>query len=223
MSKSLKSAKSGLRSVKRDWSSSDVSQPRSSQPLDWPPSPPKQPAPPKALSGSEARLKAIQEALAGYSAPAPPPPLVESTAQNKRASPTAIPANAPPPKRARQLPPDWPSKDALINSSFSIPSDGPGRSKGFSKPSPESSAGSTGGKPKVPAIFLSQEQTQILKLVQGGESVFYTGSAGTSVLPGLSFGAYTIMFTSMQGPESLFFCGKLSRLFARSSLRLQML
>jgi hypothetical protein len=27
-------------------------------------------------------------------------------------------------------------------------------------------------------VFLSQEQTQILKLVQEGNSVFYTGSAG---------------------------------------------
>jgi hypothetical protein len=31
---------------------------------------------------------------------------------------------------------------------------------------------------KIASIFLSQEQTRILKLVQDGESVFYTGSAG---------------------------------------------
>jgi len=36
----------------------------------------------------------------------------------------------------------------------------------------------TAVKAKVASVFLSQEQNQILKLVQEGNSVFYTGSAG---------------------------------------------
>jgi ATP-dependent DNA helicase PIF1 len=33
---------------------------------------------------------------------------------------------------------------------------------------------------KVPKVFLSKEQQKILKLVEDGQSIFYTGSAGTS-------------------------------------------
>jgi ATP-dependent DNA helicase PIF1 len=36
-------------------------------------------------------------------------------------------------------------------------------------------------KTKVPTVFLSQEQTQILQLVKDGKSIFYTGSAGQSI------------------------------------------
>ncbi|TEB36638.1 hypothetical protein FA13DRAFT_1075371 [Coprinellus micaceus] len=54
------------------------------------------------------------------------------------------------------------------------------------KPTPTSVASSSstptasnGKSNKVAAVFLSQEQTHILKLAQEGSSVFYTGSAGT--------------------------------------------
>lgn len=149
---------------------------RSSQPYEWEPSPPipqRKVATP--LSGSEARLKAIQEALAGYNASVPPgPPLAKSQVPNKRPSPTAEPATVPQPKRARQLPPDWGRDPLSAPSGFSD-----SRSKkGVSKSSPASSTDTVGGKPKLASVFLSQEQTKILKLVQEGESLFYTGSAG---------------------------------------------
>ncbi|KDR80677.1 hypothetical protein GALMADRAFT_61611 [Galerina marginata CBS 339.88] len=171
MSKSSKPAQSGLGTVKRDWSSSSVVAPaRSSQEIYWPPTPAATQPPAKKLTGSELRFKAIQDALAGYSAPTPSPPLVTSASQNKRVSPTGEPATAPPQKRPRRiLPPDWPKQDDLSNPSLKPASS--------SNISPESSNSS--GKKKIPSLFLSQEQTQILKLVQDGDSVFYTGSAGT--------------------------------------------
>jgi ATP-dependent DNA helicase PIF1 len=134
----------------------------------------------KKLSGSEARLKAIQEALAGY--PTSAPPLVQSITQNKRPSPTGSSATGnPPTKRARQLPPDWPSNDPLSKPSLSEkPSSSSTRD--IRKPASDTPASSSGSslstKSKVASVFLSQEQKKILKLVQDGESVFYTGSAG---------------------------------------------
>ena len=159
-----KVAQSGLGVVKRDWSIQSASQePRSSQPIYWPPTPtPGQPAPRK-LTGSEQRLKDIQDALTGY-APVPP-----SQAQNKRASPSG---KIPPAKRARQLPSDWHNNDTL--SKPSLPRQPVATSQ---KHVYENSTSSTSVK-KIAPVFLSQEQTQILKLVQDGSSVFYTGSAG---------------------------------------------
>jgi hypothetical protein len=179
-------AQSGLRSIRRDFSSAEISQPpTSSQNIHWSPSPPVAPsAPLKKLSGSEARLKAIQEALAGYPA-SEPPLLVQSAAQNKRPSPTGSSATGnPPTKRARQLPPDWPSNDSLSKPSLSakpLSSNNKDiRKSAFNTPA-SSSSSSLPTKPKVAAVFLSQEQKMILKLVQEGESVFYTGSAGKSL------------------------------------------
>ena len=179
MSKPSKQAQSGLRIVKRDWSiPSATEEPRSSQPLYWPPTPPNsvQPAARK-LTGSEQRLKDIQDALAGY-APVPPsrstaiPPLVESQAPNRRASSSEKPDTAPPAKRARQLPPDWHNNDTLSKPSLTRQSVGANKKTIY-----ETSTSSSSVK-KIAPVFLSQEQTQILKLVQDGDSVFYTGSAG---------------------------------------------
>jgi hypothetical protein len=177
MSKSSKpSAQSGLGTVKRDWSISSANQePKSSQSIHWSPSP-VQPAARK-LTGAEQRLKDIQDALAGYSS-APPscsaavPPLVESQAQNKRASPSENPVVALPIKRARQLPPDWHRNDTLSKPSLSRQPVGAANKKATHENSTPSSV------KKIAPVFLSQEQTQILKLVQDGNSVFYTGSAG---------------------------------------------
>ena len=168
MSKPLRS---GLGVVKRDWSISSASQePISSQPIYWPPTPPNpvQPAARK-LTGSEQRLKDIQDALTGY-APVPPSRST-SEAQNKRENLSERP---PPAKRARQLPPDWHSNDTLSKPSLTRQSVGTTNKKTvYENPTSSSSV------KKIAPVFLSQEQTQILKLVQDGSSVFYTGSAGT--------------------------------------------
>lgn len=178
-----KSAKSGLGSIKRDFSSSDVA-PGSSQEIYWPPTQPTKPVaqapPPRKLTGSEARLKAIQDALSSMPSTMPPPPLASSSTVNKR--PNSDSALAQPlQKRARQLPPDW--YDSLSGPSLTPSSS---HSKASSQKSregnkPLSSSGSVqkpASKAKLAKIFLSAEQTEILKLVDGGDSVFYTGSAG---------------------------------------------
>ena len=159
-----KAAQSGLGVVKRDWSIQSASQePRSSQPIYWPPTPaPAQPAPRK-LTGSEQRLKDIQDALTGYTLVPP------SQVQNKRESPSE---NIPPAKRARQLPSDWHSNDILSKPSL------PRQSVATNKKTVYENSTSSSSVKKVAPVFLSQEQTQILKLVQDGSSVFYTGSAG---------------------------------------------
>lgn len=172
MSNSSKPVRSGLGTVKRDWSLSALPQePRSSQSIEWPATPPNPVQPPaRKLTGPEQRLKDIQDALAGYSSTTPPS--AGSQARNKRPSPSENIAPAPQTKRARQLPPDWRRDDILSKPSLS---DRPVAANN-KKSTYNHSAPSV--KPKIASVFLSQEQTQILKLVQDGNSVFYTGSAG---------------------------------------------
>ena len=180
-----KSSKSGLGTFKRDWSDSSSSQePKSSQSIYWPATPPNAVQPPtRKLTGAEQRLKDIQDALAGYASTGPPrsvvmPPLVESQTQNKRASPSENLATAPPVKKVRQLPPGWQMDDPLSKPSLSFPPVAADNKKSSYEYSAPSSSGMSSGKQKIAPVFLSQEQTQILKLVQDGNSVFYTGSAG---------------------------------------------
>lgn len=236
MSKSSKSALSGLGSFKREWSSSA---PPSSSPevlIPWEPTQASKP-PSKPLTASERRLIAIQEALAGYSAP-PPPPLAGSTAQNnsavnrgvvpqashppplarvqnKRVSPTSS-SDALTQKRARQLPPDWLRDDALSMPSLSSSSTASNTTRSLTSTQSKSS---TPSEPKKLApVFLSQEQTKLLKLVQDGESVFYTGSAG--MFDGCdSSSPYRVQ----QELESLFYFVRLSRHCAGNIQRPQML
>lgn len=180
-------ARSGLGSVKRNWSDASISEaPYSSQDIPWPPTPPQ--PPPKKLSGQEQRMKDIQDALAGHpsnsekSAPFAPP-LNPSNALNKRSSPDAAHSSAPAPKKARQLPPNWEGKDPLTRSGFgknAISSNTDSSGTSSTTKAPVSGAAGP-SKTKVASVFLSQEQTRILKLVEEGNSVFYTGSAGQSM------------------------------------------
>lgn len=191
-----KTAQSGLRTIKRDFSDSS-SFPASSQEIYWPPT--QHPVPPK-LTGVQQRLKAIQDALAEASASHEPlNALVESKTVNKRSSPE--PDTTPPTKKSRQLPPSWQEKDSLSapslssKSSFNLKKTGSkwGVASSATSTPPVSSSTLPATKAKIPAVFLSQEQTQILRLVKDGHSVFYTGSAGqfvhaytTPVLPEIS-------------------------------------
>lgn len=173
-----KSAKSGLGSIRRDFSSSDVA-PRSSQEIYWPPTQPTktvpQAPPPRKLTGSEARLKAIQDALSSMPSSVPPAALAPSLSANKRPNPDTTPTQ-PPSKKARQLPPDWDA--SLSGSSFATSKSSSQKSKGENKPFSNSGTAQKPATKKLASVFLSAEQTQILKLVQEGDSVFYTGSAG---------------------------------------------
>ncbi|KII87390.1 hypothetical protein PLICRDRAFT_113165 [Plicaturopsis crispa FD-325 SS-3] len=172
---SSKQPQSGLKSLTRNWSESE---PPSSQPINWPPTPPK-PSAPKKLSGAEQRLKDIQDALAGNDVPSEgarsgkPPSrgtaLTSTSAFNKKRPSEATDDGAA--SKKRQLPSSWNDPE-------------PVKAARVTRPSASSSV-TVASRPKVKgsgkpaAVFLSQEQTQILKLVQEGNSVFYTGSAGT--------------------------------------------
>jgi ATP-dependent DNA helicase PIF1 len=178
---------SGLGSIRRDWSDSAISQPpKSSQDIPWDPTPPKTVEAP--LTGAQKRLRDIQEALAACQTNKPPPPLQSSAAVNRSKRPSPETLESEQPRKKRQLPASWGAdvatrsgfgSDSIAASSFS------NKSRNVSQ---ATSASTSQGKvsattqKKVASVFLSQEQTQILKLVQEGESVFYTGSAGKLAL-----------------------------------------
>ncbi|KAJ2918646.1 hypothetical protein MD484_g1770, partial [Candolleomyces efflorescens] len=187
MNKSSKPARSGLGTVKRDWSTSSMQSSqtlKSSQDIPWSPTQRKPQETTRVLTGAEKRLRDIQKALEECQYNKPPAPLVDSRrVANKRLSDEGTSDASNPTKKRRVLP--WAEADSLSSKSGfgsdSITAGGSSRGSqnirtANSTPAPSSSS----GKPdKLAAVFLSQEQTQILKLVQEGNSVFYTGSAGT--------------------------------------------
>jgi hypothetical protein len=170
-----KQPQSGLRTMKRDFSSSSFG--ASSQPIDvdndidWPLTPPV--VAPKALSGSEQRMKDIQDALAGRPPQTQSRPLSNMSSQviNKRSNPSSSDFDAPPAKR--RLPNSWNDAEISMPSKQAIAS----RAQAAPKKTVTSASSST-AITKPAKVFLSSEQTQILKLVTEGHSVFYTGSAG---------------------------------------------
>ena len=170
-----KQPQSGLRTMKRDFSSSSFG--ASSQPIDvdndidWPLTPPV--VAPKALTGPEQRLKDIQDALAGRPPQTQPRPLSNLSSQviNKRSNPSSSDFDAPPAKR--RLPSSWDDAEVSMPSKQAIAS----RAQAAPKKTVMTASSST-ATTKPAKVFLSSEQTQILKLVTEGHSVFYTGSAG---------------------------------------------
>ncbi|KAF5362473.1 hypothetical protein D9756_002301 [Leucocoprinus leucothites] len=201
----MSKAQSGLGSLKRDWSNASSSSAASSSQLtDWQPTQPEKEEPvDEKTERTNKRLLVIRQALASMndapvqSNPSSPVPLDQSTVTNratgKRPSPDSV--DTAPTKKKRDLPPSW-REDTLSNPSFSRANlaarikstnestsrrgeSGSGETR-FSAPS--SSVGSSSSSSTKPAklakLFLSQEQTHILKLVKEGYSVFYTGSAG---------------------------------------------
>lgn len=153
--------------------------PQSSQEIEWSPSPPKSKPTP-----SQQRLKDIQDALAGKSVSSEKDrstvthakePLASSKTWNKRPSdPPTADLNPAPQKKARKLPESWsaPPQPKVQRSSSSAT-----KHSGIKEAYVLSSTKDK--KRKIAPVFLSEEQTRILQLVQDGESVFYTGSAGT--------------------------------------------
>ncbi|KAJ7108866.1 hypothetical protein C8R43DRAFT_905203 [Mycena crocata] len=159
-------SQSGLGSIKRDWSVNSVGGPKSSQEIEWLPTPPKPvvKAQPE-LTGREKRLRDIQNALASRSTPAVAQPFA-----TKRLSDTEYPDASHPTKKPRQLPPGY--DDPITQSTNFASSSRTAKAQSTYTAPPQSTK-------KMAGVFLSQEQQQILKLVQEGTSVFYTGSAGT--------------------------------------------
>ncbi|THG99153.1 hypothetical protein EW026_g3138 [Hermanssonia centrifuga] len=166
---------SGLKTIKRDFTSNAVAAPSSSQT----PSTNVNPGAKKSLNGIEQRLKDIQDALNGQLVQGERMTM-KGAAGQKRSSPNEYEDSA---AKRRQLPSSW--NDAPSHtSSQTRASQG---SRNLSRPSTSVIPTSTiaVGPPTNPSrdkpapVFLSQEQTHILKLVENGESIFYTGSAGT--------------------------------------------
>ncbi|OBZ73732.1 ATP-dependent DNA helicase PIF1 [Grifola frondosa] len=189
MAPSSKQPMSGLRTVKRDFSSSSIptaSQESASTDADaipWSATPPK-----KKLTGLEQRLKDIQDALNGQ---------IVSSEKVLASKPFASQLQPPmqkrpsssqdPPAKRRQLPSSW-NDPAAYNSRPAYPTASSAGNFGSTRQANRAyqppplivAADSKNGAVSKPApVFLSQEQTHILKLVQERQSLFYTGSAGT--------------------------------------------
>ncbi|EEB86598.1 hypothetical protein MPER_16390 [Moniliophthora perniciosa FA553] len=86
-------------------------------------------------------------------------------------------SSEPPAKKKRELPSSWSQDSGPSTSTSKVtgPINRQQLSKGKVTEVPQTAAS---GK-RISKVFLSQEQSQILKLVENGMSVFYTGSAGT--------------------------------------------
>ncbi|KAI0819161.1 hypothetical protein BC628DRAFT_1404353 [Trametes gibbosa] len=181
MSQSTKQPMSGLRSIKRDFSSNTLppaSQVSTSSDTD---SVPWDPTPPKKLSGLEQRLKDIQDALNSQISSS------ENTLSQSLSQSQKRPSSSQnPPAKRRQLPSSWDTKEttSVHTSRPAYPSASSTRPSGATRRTdatealvvPAATKNSATSKPAP--VFLSQEQTHILRLVESGKSLFYTGSAG---------------------------------------------
>lgn len=172
----MKQAQSGLRTIKRDFTAGSMS----SQPIDvdgseWPPTPPATVEPKplgRPLTGSEQRLKNIQDALAALPSTSASQPL---TMKRPNPSNNAGYSMSEPPAKKRVLPSAWeeppPPKSLAAKRPTAVTEK--------KKPSGSSTAIKAGtSKPAVATVFLSNEQQKILKLASDGQCLFYTGSAG---------------------------------------------
>lgn len=171
---------SGLRSIKRDFSSSSLPPASSQESLSSDPDTiPWQPTPPKKLSGLEQRLKDIQDALNAQVSSSET--VLASSQTQKRPS-----TSQDPPAKRRQLPASWNDKLQTTDQAPrpAYPSASSQRAFGKARQTNTNEtlvvAAKSGSAAKPAPVFLSQEQTHILKLVELGLSLFYTGSAGKS-------------------------------------------
>lgn len=160
-----KMALSGLRTVKRDWSTSSKTDSDAS------------------LDARAKRMRDIQDGLDGREQTSLSSTFLQNyanatTTDTASGSKRPLPASAQvPAAKKRVLPPGW-GKDVYTGSS------------NFARTTPtepEVKSKSTGVSPAMIAtpsaqpaghVFLSQEQKQILQLVGSETSLFYTGSAG---------------------------------------------
>lgn len=175
---------SGLRTVKRDFSSNSVGSSQTSNSTES--------SRQATLSTQEMRLKMIQDALNGVPAatdkksPFSAPNRTHTAATNsrtaglKRPSQDDIESSA----KRRQLPSSWDKGQDRYSQSSSIASYSSTRALSASASVNSAStttisiSSTTRSSAKPAGVFLSQEQTHILKLVESGQSLFYTGSAG---------------------------------------------
>lgn len=166
-----KSSLSGLRTVKRNFSDAKLSD----EPISWPRTQPNG-------SGREKRLRDIQAGIEQRGAAA----LLQSYT-NITASPTGSQSQQPlpgtadePPTKRRHLPPGWDSDTDAFMSSSSLTRTSSTKSlmSSVSRSFTVSTTLTSTPPSSKPKMVLSQEQMHILKLVEEGKGIFYTGSAG---------------------------------------------
>ena len=176
---------SGLINIKRDWSGSQSQSTtnQASQPIEWSSSPerPSRPQTAKA-SGYDERVARIQAVLESN----------RQTSENALAASSSVPQKrvpeadsyAPGPvAKKRVLPSSWDRRDNTKQEPrYAYTSDPAAASSSFGSASiaPQPFVPPLGHEATtdVARIFLSNEQQQILKLVEAGNNVFFTGSAG---------------------------------------------
>lgn len=171
---SSKQVMSGLRAIKRDFSSNSI--PSSSQNSDRAEAVPDLAE--RSLAGRQLRLKLIQDALKGDTAPGErKAPAAEGSSSNTTGPKRSAPTDNQPPAKKRQLPSAWNENSSVASYSSTRALSASSNINSASKASITVTS-STDASAKPAGIFLSKEQTHILELVTGGESLFYTGSAG---------------------------------------------
>ncbi|KAF9218964.1 hypothetical protein BS17DRAFT_471112 [Gyrodon lividus] len=177
-----KTSLSGLRTIKRDWSTSSRTD---DERISWPPPTPADTTK-KTLDARAQRLKDIQAGLDGREHSNLPSNPLQSYANITTADiasgskrPLLTPSDEPPAKK-RVLPPHWEKGAHTSSSDFATSTRVSSVSRPVikSKSITVSAATIASTSTKLAGIFLSQEQTQLLRLVDEGKSVFYTGSAG---------------------------------------------
>lgn len=166
-----KTALSGLRTVKRDWSASSKTDSDGSQDF---------------LDARARRLRNIQAGLDEREQPTLPSTSSQHLSNlnslhiaSRSKRPPSPPIQQPAAKK-RTLPSTWEQDVYTSSSNFKTTARIPSAAGSTTK---TASTGLSATKAAVPlaqtdGVFLSQEQKQILRLVELGKSIFFTGSAG---------------------------------------------
>lgn len=165
-----KSSQSGLRTVTRDFSSNTKAK---DEPISWP----------KTNEPRGQRFKDIEAGISQREVSIPP-----QSNENENVAPTHIVSGSKrlleialedlqAPKK-RQLPPNW-QEDPPTRSPYFSNASYAKNPKALSQTRAEPITLANVTSNTASKIVLSQEQTQILQLVEQGKSLFYTGSAGT--------------------------------------------
>jgi len=180
--------RSGLGTIKRDWSANkpqntELDDPDSDVVSGWSHSPPST----ATTQSSKSRLDDLQASLSGRIASSEKLLSSSRSSQKRTAEPSG--SLSQPPAKKRAIPGsffDGPQPNtkklsrtsSLSSRSLGIPVNFKRNASSSSTKAPSQSALSTSSKSLGP-ICLSQEQNCVLKLAQEGKSLFYTGSAGT--------------------------------------------
>lgn len=167
-----KSALSGLRTVKRDWSTSSKTDSDTDQK--------------KSLDARAQRMRDIQDGLnrreqASLSSILSQNYTNVTTADIASGSKRPLPISAHEPiAKKRALPTNWENDVSTSSSNFTTTARTSTTTGSHAKTKTTGLSVTAATSPAEPV--LSQEQTQILQLVQQGNSLFYTGSAGTRLI-----------------------------------------